>query len=129
MIESRRNFLTAAAALAVSACGAGLLAAQGPEPGFPPPTSGPPLGPGFPFPDRNGPLDEPVPTAKKSTAQQMKENQAEIEKDMVRLKAAVAELEKEFNSNDTKKVLSMAAIHKTEEIEKLAKHIRGLVHG
>jgi cell division protein ZapA (FtsZ GTPase activity inhibitor) len=59
----------------------------------------------------------------------MKMNQAEIEKDMVRLKAAVAELEKEFNSNDTTNVLSMAAVHKAEEIEKLARHIRDLVHG
>jgi cell division protein ZapA (FtsZ GTPase activity inhibitor) len=59
----------------------------------------------------------------------LKANQADIEKDMVRLKAAVGELEKEFGSNDTTAVLSLAAVHKTEEIEKLARHIRDLVRG
>ena len=125
MSQSRRNFLAAAAsAVMASAWGAGLLAAQSqmPVPRLPLP------GGGRPFPD--GPFgDAPMPPPRRSTTQQMKINQAEIEKDMLRLKAAVGELEKEFDSNDTTAVLSMAAVRKAEEIEKLARHIRDLVRG
>jgi hypothetical protein len=136
MIQSRRHFLGfTASTVAAWACGTGLLAGQVRGPGPVPSSPGngnsrPPYGPfpNAPFPD--GPFeDAPAPVPKRSPAQQMKINQAEIEKDMVRLKAAVAELEKEFNSNDTTNVLSMAAVHKAEEIEKLARHIRDLVHG
>jgi hypothetical protein len=48
---------------------------------------------------------------------------------MVRLKEAVDGLEKEFATNNTSTVLSMAAVRKTEEIEKLAREIRGLMRG
>jgi hypothetical protein len=123
MIQSRRNFLGAVASVvAAPAWGAGLLAAQsqGQAPRLPTP--------GNPFP--NGPFDQnPTPEPKLSAAQRMKMNRAQIEKDMTRLKAAVGELEKEFDSNDTTTVLSMAAVRKTEEIEKLARHIRELVRG
>ena len=125
MTQSRRRFLEmAASVVAVSACSAGLLAAQVQRPGPPLPRVG-----GNPFP--NGPLDQiPMPEPpKRSAEQQLKLNRADIEKDMMRLKTAVVDLEKEFESNDTTSVFSISAVRKTEEIEKLARHIRGLVRG
>jgi hypothetical protein len=129
MTQSRRNFLGAAAsAVMASAWGAGLLAAQSqmPVPRLPMPMPGA----GSPFPN-NGPFGDipPAPPPRRNPTQQLKINQAEIEKDMARLKAAVGDLEKEFDSKDTTAVLSLAAVRKTEEIEKLARHIRDLVRG
>jgi hypothetical protein len=46
-----------------------------------------------------------------------------------RLSELVSELRKGLDDGDTKDVLSLDVIHKTEEIEKLAKQIRGLVRG
>lgn len=59
----------------------------------------------------------------------MKTNQEEIKKNMARLKEAVGELQKDFDANSTTSVLSMNAVHKTEEIEKLARQIRSLMRG
>jgi hypothetical protein len=61
--------------------------------------------------------------------ERMKMNQEQIKKNMTRLKEAVEALEKEFAANNTTTVLSMAAVRKTEEIEKLARDIRTLVRG
>jgi hypothetical protein len=132
MISSRRNFLNIAATSFAAAWGGKLLAAQRPAPIPMPgqiPTPMPRIpGPGRPFP--GDPTDNiPVPEHKISPAQQLKMNHEEIQKDMEKLKAAVGDLEKEFNANDTTAVLSVGALHKTEEIEKLAKHIRSLVRG
>jgi hypothetical protein len=71
----------------------------------------------------------PMPQRTLSTAERMKMNQEQIKKNMVRLKEAVDGLEKEFATNNTTTVLSMAAVRKTEEIEKLAREIRGLMRG
>ena len=125
MIQSRRKFLGAVASVvAAPALSAQLLAAQSQRQAPRPPGSG------SPFPIPNGPFGQsPMPEPTLSAAQRMKMNRAQIEKDMMRLKAAVGDLEKEFNSNDTTAVLSMAAVRKAEEIEKLARHIRELVRG
>ena len=56
-------------------------------------------------------------------------NQKGIKKDLARLSEIVAQLEKHFEDNSTKDVLSIDVIRKTEEIEKLAKHIRSLARG
>jgi hypothetical protein len=102
-----------------SAWGAKALAAQN-QPQFP--------GPAGPFP--NGPFSgSPLPERRVSSAERMKMNQEKIAKDMARLKEAVNELQKEFDANSTSTVLSIAAIRKTEEIEKLAREIRGLIRG
>lgn len=57
----------------------------------------------------------------------LKANQEDIKKDIARLSELVSELQKGLDDNDTKDVLSLDVIHKTEEIEKLAKQIRNLV--
>ena len=41
----------------------------------------------------------------------------------------VDELQKDFKENDTTEILSLDVLRKSEEIEKLAKHIRDLVRG
>jgi hypothetical protein len=132
MISSRRNFLAVASAAFGTVWAAKLAAGQRQIPGQIPGQMPPPMpripGAGRPFP--NDPSAEiPVPEHTISAAQQLKMNRAEIQKDMEKLKAAVSELEKEFGANDTTTVLSVSALHKTEEIEKLAKHIRSLVRG
>jgi hypothetical protein len=59
----------------------------------------------------------------------LKQNQEEIKKDVARLTETVAELQKALDDADTKEVLSLDVMHKTDEIEKLAKQIRSLVRG
>ena len=130
MISSRRSFLAVASAAFATVWAAKLAAGQRQIPTPMPGVGQPPRIPseGRPFP--NDPTaDIPVPEHTISAAQQLKMNRAEIQKDMDKLKAAVSELEKEFSANDTTTVLSVSALHKTEEIEKLAKHIRSLVRG
>jgi hypothetical protein len=124
MTQSRRNFLAAASSLLASAWTARSLAAQGqvqmPQmPPMPTPTD--------PFPQQ--PIGGPMPEHTLSPVERLKMNQAQIKKNMARLKAAVDDLQKEFDSNSPTKVLSMAAVHKTEEIEHLARDIRGLLRG
>lgn len=123
MSQSRRSFLGAAASLvAVSAWGAALLAAQS-QGQAPMPT------PMDRFPIPQDALGDPMPSPSLSPAERMKMNQAEIKKSMARLKELVGDLQKDFDANSTTSVLSMNAVHKTEEIEKLARQIRGLVRG
>ena len=119
MTQSRRNFLGAAASLvAVSAWGAASLAAQDQDQT----QTRPPLT--IPYPQ---PMDAPARTL--SPAERMKINQAQIKKSMARLTQVVGELQKEFDANNTTTVLSMTAVRKTEEIERLARQIRTLVRG
>jgi hypothetical protein len=122
MTHSRRYFLGATASLVAAAWGVASLRGQSrPRPPFAPP-------PIDPFP--NGPFDEsPPPDRRLSATERMKINQAKIAKDMERLKGAVSELQHEFDTNNTTAVLSLAAVRKTEEIEKLARDIRGLIRG
>src|SRR5262245_28432076 len=116
MIPSRRKFIRAAASLA-AAIGGGALFAQNP---IPMPAGGPI--PNSPFP--GSPIGGPMPERTQSPAERLKMNQDQIRKNMARLKEAVAELQKEFDANSATTVLSMSAVRKTEEIEKLAKDIR-----
>ena len=123
MSQSRRSFLGAAATFAaVSAWGTALLAAQ--IPGQRPPTAPRPIDQ---FP--RSPIGSSMPERRLSAAERMKMNQAEIKKKMTRLAEAVAELQNDFEANSTTTVLSMGAIRKSEEIEKLARDIKSLVRG
>jgi hypothetical protein len=122
MRQSRRAFLGTAAFLTAWMWGAWSLAAQNQTspPNMPTPVD--------PFP--NVPFgNDPLPERKLSAADRMKMNQAKITKDMERLKEAVGELQKEFDEHHTTAVLSMSAVRKTEEIERLAREIRGLIRG
>lgn len=114
MSHSRRDFLGAAVTLVASSA----LGAPREQQGGPPPQ-----GNAYPqdtvTPRRPG--HRPDPRAV------LKANEDEIKKDVARLADIVAELQKSLDENDTKEVLSLDVVHKTEEIEKLAKQIRSLV--
>jgi hypothetical protein len=117
MSQSRRAFLAAAVTLAASSgLGATPQIQQQPSPSQPQPR----------FPDDSTvrfPPRRPNPRAV------LKQNQEEIKKDVERLTETVAELQKALDDADTKEVLSLDVVHKTDEIEKLAKQIRSLVRG
>jgi hypothetical protein len=113
MRESRRIFLGLAFATAVAAA-----AGASPQLGSTQePTAENPV-PGIHIP--------PLP---KHGREELRANQAAIKKDVARLNELVGELQKGLDDSDTKQVLSLDVIHKTEEIEKLAKQIRELVRG
>jgi hypothetical protein len=122
MFQSRRSFLGAAASLATaSVWGVASLVAQSQDPIALPNMSR------LPIPQDA--IGTAPPEPRINPAERMKRNQAEIEKSMKRLKEAVGELQKDFDANSTTSVLSMSAVHKTEEIEKLARQIRSLMRG
>jgi hypothetical protein len=110
MRESRRVFLGLAFGAAATV-GAPAFAQQNPQ--APSPTI-PPTIPSLP----------PLHTRDR---EYLKENQARIKKDIARLSQLVDELQQGLDDSDTREVLSLDVIHKTEEIEKLAKQIRDLV--
>ena len=110
---SRKDFLGASISLAASATA--LWSAQQGEPGppFQKPTEPPPE------PTRNPRRDQII----------LKANRQAITKDVARMAELVDDLQKEFKQNDTTEILSLDVLRKSEEIEKLAKHIRDLVRG
>ena len=118
MSHSRRGFLGAAVTLAAaSAFGAGgQIGPQRPQ-NPPPPMPKLPDDSETRFP----PIRKPDPRAI------LKQNEQDIKKDVARLTEVVAELQKSLDESDTKEVLSLDVVRKTDEIEKLAKQIRSLV--
>ncbi len=118
MSHSRRGFLgTAFTFVAASAFGAGGQVEQQ----NPPPQ---PEVPGLPQDAVTR-----IPPRRPDPRLILKQNQQDIKKDVTRLTEVVAELQKSLDDSDTKEVLSLDVIHKTDEIEKLAKQIRSLVRG
>ncbi len=133
MHNSRRLFLKVAVSMAATGAAAGTAAgiaaqtaaaqSQIPNPAIPgrfPPSASEPVG-RRPFGTEPGPGPSP--------REILKSNQEDIKKHVARLSELVSELQKGLDDNDTKDILSLDVIHKTEEIEKLAKQIRGLIHG
>ena len=59
----------------------------------------------------------------------LESNQKEIRKNVERLYDLASELKAEVEKTDAVRVLSMAMVRKTEEIEKLAKEIRSRAKG
>ena len=116
MSHSRRGFLGAAVTfVAASAFGAGgQVGQQNPQPAVPS------------FPDDSVAR---IPPRKPDPRAILKQNEQDIKKDVARLTEVVAELQKALDESDTKQVLSLDVVHKTDEIEKLAKQIRSLVRG
>ena len=81
-------------------------------------------------PPSNDPFDDSVPEGPKFNSRQLLEaNQKGIKKDVERLAEIVQQLQKQLEDKDTKDVLSLDVLHQTDEIERLAKHIRALVRG
>jgi hypothetical protein len=115
MSLSRRVFI--AASLSLSASIGGLCAAQEdvPPPQFPPP---------FPRPE---PPDSP--RNKKRDRVILKANRETITKDVTRMSELVDALQKQLKESDTTDILSLDVLRKSEEIEKLARHVRDLVRG
>jgi len=114
MSHSRRVFLGVAVTfVAASAFGAAPQLQQAPA-GSPEPK----------FPDDT---TTRIPPRRPDPRVILKQNQEEIKKDVARLTETVAELQKALDDADTKEVLSLDVVHKTDEIEKLAKQIRSLV--
>jgi hypothetical protein len=114
MSESRRAFLGAAAAWAATAAlVASARAAQW-------------QGPVNPYP----PI---VPFGKdlsvKPDPKLLKMRQRDVKKDVARLSQLAQQLQKELDHSDTADILPVDVIRKTEEIEKLAKHIKDAVRG
>jgi len=118
MSHSRRGFLGAAVTLvAASAFGAGKQIGQQQNPQPPVPAYPDDSLKRIPFPRKPDPRLI------------LKQNEQDIKKDVARLTDVVAELQKALDDSDTKQVLSLDVVHKTDEIEKLAKQIRSLVRG
>lgn len=59
----------------------------------------------------------------------MRANQDKVKKDVGKMADLIQELQKELNENDSKDILSIDVLKKSEEIEKLAKQVRDMVHG
>lgn len=111
---SRKAFIGASISLAASATH--LWSAQQEEPGTQFPKSPEPPSP---EPTRNPKRDQII----------LKANRDSIAKDVARMSELVDDLQKEFKQNDTTEILSLDVLRKSEEIEKLAKHVRDLVRG
>jgi hypothetical protein len=56
-------------------------------------------------------------------------NQIELRKDISKLYEMVSELKEELDKSDSSSTLSLSLVKKTEQIEKLAKQIKGLAKG
>jgi hypothetical protein len=114
MWSSRRTFIGTSLSFAASAA-AVWAAQQGPPPQVPPPFS-PPKPPEI---ARNPKRDRAM----------LKANREAITKDVTRMSELVDALQKQLKENDSADILSLDVIRKSEEIEKLAKHVRDLVRG
>ena len=71
-----------------------------------------------------GPPDVPVP--RRDPQEQLKENQRNLRRNADRLLQLAQELKEEADKTEQTNVLSLSLVHKAEEVEKLAKQIKGL---
>jgi hypothetical protein len=112
MYLSRRVFIAASLGAFVNTVWA---AQDDPPPQFPPP---------FPRPE---PPESP--RNKKRDRAILKANREAVNKDVTRMSELVEALQKQLKESDTTDILSLDVIRKSEEIEKLARHVRDLVRG
>jgi len=115
MSSSRRAFIVAS--LSVAAAAAAACAAQQGPPASQVPAPFPPAEP--PEVGRNPKRDRAM----------LKANRDAITKDVKRMSELVDALQKQLKENDSTDILSLDVIRKSEEIEKLAKHVKDLVRG
>lgn len=117
MVPSRRDFLfMGLVAASATALGGGALA-QG-------------NGYGGPSAGARDPYQVPTPERPRFNPRDLlAANQKNIQKDVERLAEIVEQLQKQLDDNDTRDVLPLDVIKKTDEIQKIAKHINSLVRG
>lgn len=72
----------------------------------------------------DGPPDMSVP--RRDPKEQLKENQKNLRRDADRLLQLAQELKDEADKTEQTDVLSLSLVHKAEEVEKLARQIKGL---
>ena len=75
----------------------------------------------------DGPLGEEPATPRRDPQEQLRENQTNLRRDAKRLLELAQELKDEADKTEQTNVLSLSLVHKAEEVEKLAKQIKGLV--
>jgi peptidoglycan hydrolase CwlO-like protein len=75
------------------------------------------------------PDDAPVPASSESQKSALEENEKDVKKKVEKLLKLATELKEEMDKTDGVKVLSVAMLKKTEEIEKLEKDIRSRAKG
>jgi hypothetical protein len=90
----------------------------------------------FPVQTRQGPLPRPpqipdagppdVPVPHRDPQEQLRENQKNLRRDADHLLQLAQELKEEADKTEQTNVLSLSLVHKAEEVEKLAKQIKGL---
>jgi hypothetical protein len=116
METGRRSFLSSIAVTLVGVKGQFTAQAwQGPIPQVPQ------------IPDASGsvaPPDMPVP--RRDPQGELRENQKILRRDADHLLQLAQELKVEADKTEQTNVLSLSLVHKAEEVEKLAKHIKGL---
>jgi hypothetical protein len=79
------------------------------------------------IPDASGsaaPPDMPVP--RRDPREQLRENQKNLRRDADRLLHLAQELKEEADKTEQTNVLSLSLVHKAEDVEKLARQIKGL---
>jgi hypothetical protein len=74
----------------------------------------------------DGPLGEEPAAPRRDPVEQLKENQKSLRRDADRLLQLAQELKDEADKTEQTNVLSLSLVHKAEEVEKLARQIKGL---
>jgi hypothetical protein len=80
------------------------------------------------IPDASGSAGSPedLPVPRLDPQEQLKENQKNLRREADHLLHLAQELKDEADKIEQTNVLSLSLLHKAEEVEKLAKHIKGL---
>jgi hypothetical protein len=74
----------------------------------------------------DGPLGEEPPAPRRDPQELLRENQKNLRHDVDRLLQLAQELKDEADKTEQTNVLSLSLVHKAEEVEKLARQIKGL---
>ena len=79
------------------------------------------------IPDASGSAAPPdVAVPRRDPHEELRENQKNLRRDADQLLHLAQELKDEADKTEQTNVLSLSLVHKAEEVEKLAKHIKGL---
>jgi len=79
------------------------------------------------IPDASGSAAPPdMPVQRRDPQEELRENQKNLRRDADHLLQLAQELKDEADKTEQTNVLSLSLVHKAEEVERLAKHIKGL---